>query len=318
MDGTEDALSPGSRDEVMHPRSLAWVALGFSLSLASLPNCPSTLVDGERRLYEELDTTSPLDPFLLPVELLWARMPQQFRSEPLASLIEAGLVRILRGRAWFQVYWRPLRDVRLDVRPDGSAEVIPPVLRRTEVEALTGAALVAGTTVLERCIDLAEHVARGILGEAPRPVDPNRPIERIDTVRQLIGRLLADDSPLAHFVENIEPDADRRSVRTLAIQTAAQDLIDDHFPLIAKAYESAPGSEDVAQAIRHCIAHGRDLGDHLDEDRRLFSGFAWAMQTVFGRLQWLLLSMANVKSPLVAIESPHLGSCSRAGCCGPV
>jgi hypothetical protein len=32
----------------------------------------------------------------------------------------------------------------------------------------------------------------------------------------------------------------------------------------------------------------------------------------------LRLSMANVKSPLVANESPHLGSCSESGCCKPL
>lgn len=217
-------------------------------------------------------------------------MPETYRSEPTAQTIEAGLVRILRGRAWFQSYWQPLRDVRLSVRPGGSPELVWPALRRTQIEALTGAAVVAGTTVLERCVDLGEHVARVILNEPPRPADSDRPIKRVDEARPLIRRLLNDHEAVESFVETIEPDVDRRSHRRLAIQAAAQDLTDDQFPLISEAYDSAPASEEIATLIRHCVAHGRDLGDHLEEDRQLFSGFASTMQVVYGRLQWLLVA----------------------------
>lgn len=283
-------LTEGSREEVMHPRNVAWLTAGFRLDLDTVPDCPPALIDGERRMYEELDTTSPLDPYLLPVELLWGRMPEPLRAPGIAPVIEAGLARIYRGRAWFQSYWRPLRNYRLDIRPDGNPQLVEPVLRRTEVEALTGAAVVAGTTVLERCIDLGEHLARVILGEPPRTIDPRFPILRLRVARPMIRRLLEEPAVVASFLEKIESDPEVRSLRQLAIDAGARELADDQFPLISQAYGAGPESEQIAALIRHCVAHGRDLGDHLDHDNRLFLGFASAMQTVFGRLQWLLLA----------------------------
>lgn len=217
-------------------------------------------------------------------------MPEPFRAPDIAPLIEAGLVRIYRGRAWFQSYWRPLRNYRLDIRPDGTTQLGEPVLRRTEVEALTGAAVVAGTTVLERCIDLGEHLARVILGEPARTIDPRSPILRLHEARPMIRRLLEEPAVVISFVEKVELDPERRSLRQIAIEAGARELTDDQFPLISQAYGAGPESERIAALIRHCVAHGRDLGDHLDHSNRLFSGFAWAMQTVFGPLQSLLLT----------------------------
>lgn len=232
-------------------------------------------------------------------------MPEPFRAAPLGPKIEAGLVRIYRGRAWFETYWRPLRNFGLDMRPDGSAKVVEPVLRRTQIEALTAAAVLAGTTVVERCADLADHLARAMLDEPlPDPRRTVRPILSPTQARDMIRRLFTEEpekpgSPhltvrlgagAAAFVERIEPDRDRREVRGLAIANAAHDLAHDQFPLISKVYGGGPQSEEIGTLIRHCVAHPRDLGDELDQHRHLFAGFATAMELVFGRLQWLLVA----------------------------
>jgi hypothetical protein len=275
-----------------------WRAFGFRLEGSAL-GAPQPLVVWQQHLYAVSDTISPLDPFMLPVELLWDRMPASLRAGEVGERVAAGLERILRGRTWFQAYWRPLRDFRMVLDESGS-RVVAPDVQAAEREALCAAAVVAATTVVERCVDLGAHVAYALLSEAPRQIDSTRPVDSLVENRKVLRRLLLDpalvasgpSAPAAGFIAAVEEDPMRRGVRGLAVAAAAKTLAADNFQFVTE--DGGLTSEATVKALRDILAHGRDITEaHLDQPEKTLSEFAQVMQAVFGHLQWLLLASTS-------------------------
>lgn len=262
-----------------------WQVFGFQLP-SNLAETPARLIEAQASMRAEMDTTSPVDPFEFPIELIWDRMPEVFRQEPLRPEIENALYRIYYGRGFFYVHWSPLRAYQLRYQPGGETQIEAARVSRTQELANTGAAIIAASTVIERCLDLAAQLARAYLGEPLRERPQNQPIERLADAREVIGRLSEDPEIGIRILKIVGGEVS--SIAEPAIRSACQSLIRDPFPLI-DLLEGVVPTEDVATLLRHMWAHARDQ-DFTLVSRGTFGQFAEAMGHFYNLTTWLLVA----------------------------
>lgn len=265
-------------------RELSWNMFGFVLP-DGLADAPAGLVTAQQELIVELIAAKEHDwNFELPVELLWDRMLPWFREPDVAAVIERALLRMYHGRAEAAVHVQPLNDYRLVPRGE-SFDVVSPSLRPAQLHAHIGAAVLAARGVSERCLDLAQEVARVYLGDPLRNKANVLPMSESCAVI----RRLAMPAVAAECAQRLGADS---SIAVTAISAAADQLTEDEFPVLSEMYGGGPVSEDEAARLRHMWGHGRDREFEL-VSRAAVTSLCHAVSDQFGRMMWLLMGTSS-------------------------